>query len=107
MPFPPEFSCKMFSLSKLGVISRRLAMVESRAEGAEDFRFPRLGLFFGSELVIELLVAVMNELFAALRKGVGKARRIRCDVGIALVGGRACDVPKTFICEGGIQGAKR
>lgn len=56
---------------------------------------------------MELLVAVMNELFAALRNGVGSARRMRCEVGIALVGGIACDVPKTLICDGGIQGANR
>jgi hypothetical protein len=63
--------------------------------------------FLGNELVIELLVAVMKLLFAAFRNEVGSARRIRCDVGMALVGGRACVVPKTFICEGGIQGASR
>jgi hypothetical protein len=57
--------------------------------------------------VIELLVADMKELFAALRKGVGSARKILCDVGIAFVGGDACVVPKTFICDGGIQGARR
>ena len=51
----------------------------------------------GNELVIELLVAVMKLLLAALRIGVGRARRIRCEVGIAFVGGRVCDVPKTFI----------
>jgi hypothetical protein len=61
----------------------------------------------GRELVMELLVAVMNELLAALRKGVGRARRMRWEVGMAFVGGRFCDVPKTFICEGGIQGARR
>jgi hypothetical protein len=46
---------------------------------------------------MELLVADINELLAAFRNGVGKARRIRCDVGMALVGGSDCDVPKTFI----------
>lgn len=54
-----------------------------------------------------LLVAVMNELFAAFSIGVGSARRIRCDVGMAFVGGRFSDAPKTFICEGGIQAERR
>jgi hypothetical protein len=56
---------------------------------------------------MELLVAVMKELFAAFRKGVGRARRILWDVGIALVGGDACAAPNTFICDGGIHGASR
>jgi hypothetical protein len=42
---------------------------------AFDFLF-RLGVL-GSELVIELLVAVMKLEFAALRMGVGRARRMR------------------------------
>lgn len=53
--------------------------------------------FLGRELVMELLVAVMKLLFAALRIGVGRARRIRCEVGMAFVGGSVCDVPNTFI----------
>lgn len=61
----------------------------------------------GRELVIELLVAVIKLLLAALRIGVGRARRIRWDVGIEFVGGDACEPPKTFICEGGIHGASR
>ena len=46
-----------------------------------------------------LLVALMNELFAAFKIGVGSARRIRCEVGIALVGGNGvcADAPKTDI----------
>lgn len=70
------------------------------------FRFARRVLSFGNELVNELLVAVMKELLAALRKGVGNALRIRCDVGMAFVGGEAA-VPKVFICDGGIHGARR
>lgn len=46
---------------------------------------------------MELLVAVMKLLLAAFKIGVGRARRILCDVGIALVGGSVCDVPNTFI----------
>lgn len=61
----------------------------------------------GSELVMELLVAVMKLLFAAFKIGVGNARRIRCEVGMAFVGGRVCEVPNTFIWDGGIQGARR
>jgi hypothetical protein len=49
----------------------------------------------------------MNELVAAFRIGVGRARRIRWLVGMALVGGRFCEVPKTFIWLGGIHGARR
>jgi hypothetical protein len=60
------------------------------------FLFPRRGVF-GSELVMELLVADMKELLAAFSIGVGSARRILWLVGMALVGGRVCDVPKTFI----------
>ena len=70
------------------------------------FLFPRRG-FFGKELVMELLVAVMKLLFAALRNGVGKARRIRCDVGMAFVGGSDCEAPNTFIWDGGIHGASK
>lgn len=62
---------------------------------------------FGNEVVIDVLVADMKLLLATLSIGVGRARRIRCEVGIACVGGRACDPPKTFICDGGIQGARR
>lgn len=36
---------------------------------------------------MELLVAVMKLLLAAFKRGVGKARNIFCDVGMALVGG--------------------
>lgn len=54
-------------------------------------------VFFGKELVSDALVALMKLLFAALRSGVGNARRIRCEVGMALVGGIACEAPKTFI----------
>jgi hypothetical protein len=51
----------------------------------------------------------MKLLLAALRMGVGKALRIFWLVGIALVGGKGvcADAPKTFICDGGIQGARR
>jgi hypothetical protein len=80
--------------------------VAAAASFALDFRLPRRG-FLGSELVMELLVAVMKLLFAAFRKGVGRARRIRCEVGMALVGGSDCEAPKTFICDGGIHGASK
>jgi hypothetical protein len=43
----------------------------------------------GRLLVIELLVALMKLEFAALSIGVGRARRIRCEVGIEFVGGEA------------------
>lgn len=56
---------------------------------------------------MELLVADMKEEFAALRIGVGRARRIRWDVGIELEGGDAFWAPKVFIWEGGIHGARR
>jgi len=46
-------------------------------------------LDFGRLLVIELLVALMKLEFAALRMGVGRARRMRCDVGNELAGGEA------------------
>ena len=47
--------------------------------------------------MIELLVALMKLEFAALRIGVGRARRIRCEVGIEFVGGDATWAPNTFI----------
>lgn len=72
----------MFSLSGFGVVSRR------PVAAAAGFRFV-LFLSFGRELVMELLVAVMNELLAAFKNGVGNARRMRCEVGMALVGGIA------------------
>lgn len=74
--------------------------------GAADLRFDRRG-FLGSDVVIDVLVADMKLLLATLSMGVGRARRIRWEVGMALVGGRFCDPPNTFICEGGIQGARR
>ena len=73
---------------------------------AAAFGFPRRDLSLGSELVRELLVAVMNELLAALRNGVGKALRIRWEVGMAFVGGDV-DAPKVFIWDGGIHGTRR
>ena len=71
-----------------------------------DLRFP-LPLFFGRLLVIELLVALMKLEFAAFNIGVGRARKIRCEVGIELVGGEAIWAPNTFNWEGGIHGASR
>ena len=89
-------------------MSRFLVCCESRVVAlAPVLRLLRRGLFFGSELVMELLVADMKELLAARRNGVGSARRIFCDVGIALVGGEACEPPKVFICDGGIHGASK
>lgn len=46
---------------------------------------------------MELLVADMKELFAAFKKGVGKALKMRWEVGIEFAGGNAWDPPKTFI----------
>ena len=42
-------------------------------------------------------MALIKLEFAALRMGVGSALRIRCDVGIELVGGEATCAPKTLI----------
>lgn len=53
-----------------------------------DFLLLRLG-DFGRLLVIELLVALMKLEFAALRMGVGRARRIRWEVGREFAGGDA------------------
>lgn len=61
----------------------------------------------GKELVIDELVADMKLLLAAFRKEVGKTRRIRWAVGSVCDGGMTWDDPKTFIWEGGIQGARR
>lgn len=44
---------------------------------------------FGRLLVMELLVALMKLEFAALRIGVGRARRMRCEVGSEFAGGDA------------------
>jgi hypothetical protein len=44
---------------------------------------------FGRLLVMELLVALMKLEFAALSIGVGRARRIRWEVGSELAGGEA------------------
>jgi hypothetical protein len=71
-----------------------------------DLRLLRLW-DLGRLLVIELLVALIKLEFAAFKIGVGNARRIRWEVGIELVGGEAICPPMTFICEGGIQGARR
>lgn len=82
-------------------------MAVSRPLLAWVFRLPRRVLSLGSELINELLVAVMKELLAALRKVVGNALRIRCEVGMGLVGGEADEPPKVFIWDGGIHGDKR
>lgn len=42
-------------------------------------------------------VALMKLEFAALRIGVGRARRMRCEVGREFAGGEATWAPKTFI----------
>jgi hypothetical protein len=94
-----------FSLSSIG---RSLALdVEWSLSFEVGFRF----VFFclGRLLVRLLLVAVMKLELAALRIGVGSARNIFCDVGMAFVGGRGvcAEAPKTDICDGGIQGASR
>lgn len=52
-----------------------------------DLRFRPLD--FGKLLVIELLVALIKLEFAAFRIGVGRARRIRWEVGSELAGGEA------------------
>jgi hypothetical protein len=56
-----------------------------------------------------VLVADMKLLCAAFKIGVGSALNILWLVGMAFVGGRGvCALlPKTFICDGGIQGASR
>jgi hypothetical protein len=46
---------------------------------------------------MELDVALIKLEFAALRMGVGRALRIRCEVGMEFVGGEVTCVPKTFI----------
>lgn len=52
-----------------------------------DLRLARFCL--GRLLVIELLVALIKLEFAALRIGVGRARKMRCEVGIEFAGGEA------------------
>ena len=71
-----------------------------------DFLLLRLG-DLGRLLVMELLVALIKLELAALRIGVGSARRMRWEVGSELVGGDATCPPNTFIWEGGIHGARR
>ena len=71
-----------------------------------DFLLLLLG-DFGRLLVMELLVALMKLEFAALRIGVGRARRIRCEVGREFAGGDATWPPNTLIWDGGIHGARR
>lgn len=67
----------MFSLSRLGVTFRvPLDKAGVSLPVVLLFRLPRRGVL-GSELVIELLVADMKELLAALRIGVGNARKMR------------------------------
>jgi hypothetical protein len=56
---------------------------------------------------MELLVALMKLEFAAFRMGVGRARRMRWEVGRVFAGGEAVWPPMTFICDGGIHGARR
>lgn len=70
-----------------------------------DFRLLRF--CFGRLLVIELLVALMKLEFATFNIGVGRALRMRCDVGKEFAGGDAICAPKTFIWDGGIHGASR
>lgn len=62
---------------------------------------------FGRLLVMELLVALMKLEFATLSMGVGRARRMRCEVGREFAGGDATWPPITLICDGGIHGARR
>lgn len=80
----------------MGVTLRLAVLLASLPWVLLDLRFERRG-FLGKELVMELLVAVMKLLLAALSRGVGRARRIFCEVGMALVGGSVCDPPNTFI----------
>lgn len=63
---------------------------------AADLRFARREPF-GSDVVMDVLVADMKLLLATLSIGVGSARRIRCEVGIEFVGGVSFEVPNTFI----------
>jgi hypothetical protein len=61
----------------------------------------------GRLLVRLELVALMKLELATLRKGVGSARKIFCDVGTAPTGGNSCCEPITDSCDGGIHGASR
>ena len=75
-----------FSLSGPGVtVFRPLGAGVSRPV---DFLLFRLG-DFGRLLVMELLVALIKLEFAALRIGVGRARRMRWEVGKEFAGGEA------------------
>ena len=53
------------------------------------------------------LVALRKLEFAALRIGVGKERKIRCEYGTEPAGNDSCCEPSNDICEGGIHGARR
>lgn len=55
-------------------------------------RFP-----LGRLLVIELLVALIKLEFAAFKMGVGRARKIRCEVGRELEGGELTWPANTLI----------
>lgn len=61
----------------------------------------------GRLVVRLLLVAFMKLEFATFKIGVGRARRILCEYGTALVGSGSLCAPRFVICDGGIQGAKR
>ena len=58
----------------------------------------------GSDVVSDDDVADMKDELAALRMGVGRARRMRCEVGIEPARSAA---EATASCDGGIHGASR
>jgi hypothetical protein len=105
----PYSPLRKFSLSGTGIgfrLATALALLSLSPPRAPDLRFD-LREPLGSDVVIDVLVADMKLLLATLSIGVGNARRIRCEVGMALVGGVACEPPNTLICDGGIHGASR
>lgn len=75
--------------------------------------FPKLFLLLfllgdlGRLVVKLLLVAFIKLEFATFKIGVGRARRILCEYGTALLGKGSLCVPKLVIWEGGIHGASR
>jgi len=77
-----------FSLSPGPVATTFGLIIVGASRPGVDFRFPRF--CFGRLEVMELLVADMKDEFAAFRIGVGRARRMRCEVGMELAGGMTC-----------------
>jgi hypothetical protein len=65
------------------------------ARAGVDLRLDLLRCFGSDEVILEL-VADMKLEFAALRIGVGRARSIRWEVGMELLGGKLACPPKTL-----------